>query len=99
MAGTRNVNLKILEKEFTFSCPDGAEAELLASADYLNEKMTEVRNKSRNSSLDKIAIMAALNMSHELLKSRGSYHEDTETHLKRIAQKIDLFFQSSEKDS
>ncbi len=88
-ADARTVTVKLLDKEYTISCPDGAEAELLASADYLNQKMQEIRHSGKIIGLERIAVMAALNMSHELIKSREEQRQNIETNLRRLGQKID----------
>lgn len=88
-AEARTVTVKLLDKEYTISCPDGAEAELLASADYLNQKMQEIRRSGKIIGLERIAVMAALNMSHELIKSREEQRQNIETNLRRLGQKID----------
>jgi len=85
----RTVTVKLLDKEYTISCPDGAEAELLASADYLNQKMLDIRHSGKIIGLDRIAVMAALNMSHELIKSREEQRQAVEVNLRRLGQKID----------
>ncbi|GAA0789929.1 cell division protein ZapA [Marinobacterium sediminicola] len=88
-ADARTVTVKLLDKEYTISCPDGAEAELLASADYLNQKMQDIRQSGKIIGLERIAVMAALNMSHELIKSREEQRQNIETNLRRLGQKID----------
>lgn len=89
MTTARSVTVKLLDKEYTISCPDGAEAELLASADYLNDKMRDIRSTGKIVGLERIAVMAALNMSHELLKTKEQNRYHIETQLRRIAHKID----------
>jgi len=86
---SRSVTVKLLGKEYTISCPDGAEAELLASADFLNQKMKEIHNSGKVVGLERIAIMAALNTSHELIKSKEEQRQIVEGHLRRISGKID----------
>lgn len=88
-ADARTVTVRLLDKEYTISCPDGAEAELLASADYLNQKMLDIRRSGKIIGLERIAVMAALNMSHELLKSREEQRQAVETNLRRLGRKID----------
>jgi len=85
----RTVTVKLLDKEYTISCPDGAEAELLASADYLNAKMREIKSGGKIVGLERIAVMAALNMSHELIKSRAQSRQSVEQQLRRLGHKID----------
>ncbi|EXJ10537.1 MULTISPECIES: cell division protein ZapA [Nitrincola] len=89
MSASRSVTVKLLDKEYTISCPDGAEAELLASADYLNEKMRDIRNTGKIVGLERIAVMAALNMSHELMKNKEEQRHVVEMNLRRISNKID----------
>ena len=85
----RTVTVKLLDKEYTISCPDGAEAELLASADYLDSKMREIKTSGKIVGLERIAVMAALNMSHELIKTREESRHNVEMQLRRLGNKID----------
>ncbi|SIQ82350.1 cell division protein ZapA [Marinobacterium stanieri] len=96
-ADARTVTVKLLDKEYTISCPDGAEAELLASADYLNQKMQEIRQSGKIIGLERIAVMAALNMSHELIKNHEQQRQNIETNLRRLGQKIDHSLSSNAK--
>jgi cell division protein ZapA len=52
-------------------CPEGQERELLASVDYLNKKMKEVRDTGKVVGNERIAIMAALNIAHEHVSNQG----------------------------
>lgn len=72
-----HVNVKILEKEYQFSCPAEERKSLLESAEILNAKMREIRDGGKVVGLDRIAVMAALNMAHELLaaNTRGNVIE------------------------
>ncbi len=65
------VNIKILEKEYQISCPISERAALLSSAELLNSRMREIRDSGKVIGLDRIAVMAALNMANELLRSRN----------------------------
>jgi cell division protein ZapA len=68
------VAVNILDREFLIACTPDERPGLLAAARYLDGKMREMRNNARAASLDRIAILAALNISHELLaeRDRGS---------------------------
>jgi cell division protein ZapA len=68
---TARVSVRILEKEYQVACLPEERAELLDSAEYLNVKMREIRDAGAIVGLDRIAVMAALNLAHELLKLRG----------------------------
>jgi cell division protein ZapA len=65
------VSVRILEKEYQVACLPEERSELLDSAEYLNVKMREIRDAGNIVGLDRIAVMAALNLAHELLKVRG----------------------------
>ena len=65
------VSVRILEKEYQVACLPEERSELLDSAEYLNGKMREMRDAGNIVGLDRIAVMAALNLAHELLKIRG----------------------------
>ena len=65
------VSSRILDKEYQVACPASQRTELLDSAEMLNEKMREVRDKSGVVGLDRIAVMAALNMANDLLHAQA----------------------------
>ena len=65
------VSVRILEKEYQVACLPEERSELLDSAEYLNLKMREIRDAGNIVGLDRIAVMAALNLAHELLRVRG----------------------------
>jgi len=65
------VSVRILEKEYHVACPAEERAALLDSAEYLNRKMREIRDSGKVVGLDRIAVMAALNITNDLLMSRG----------------------------
>ena len=64
------VSVRILEKEYHVACPAEERAALLNSAEYLNGKMREIRDSGKVVGHERIAIMAALNIAHELLAVR-----------------------------
>ena len=63
-----HVSVRILEKEYQVACPANERTDLLDSAELLNAKMREIRDSGKVVGLDRIAVMAALNMANELLK-------------------------------
>ena len=66
----RVVSIKILDKEYQIGCPPDERAALIDSAELLNSKMREIRDSGRVVGLERIAVMAALNMANELIRSR-----------------------------
>jgi cell division protein ZapA len=65
------VGVRILEKEYHIACPLEERTALLDSAEYLNRKMREIRDSGKVVGLDRIAVIAALNMANELLQYRN----------------------------
>jgi len=64
------VTITILGKEYLIACQDDEKNELLASAGYLDRKMREIRDHGKVIGTDRIAVMAALNIAHELLHDK-----------------------------
>jgi cell division protein ZapA len=86
------VTIKLLDKEFRVACEPHEKEDLLASAQYLNAKMKEIRDNGRVVGADRVAIMAALNMAHELLKADSEHKEFTHAagnRLRLLQNKID----------
>lgn len=63
------INISILDKEYKIACPSGEQSALLASAEYLDTKMREVRDSGSIIGSERIAVITALNIAHELLNS------------------------------
>jgi cell division protein ZapA len=64
------LTLRILDKEYVVACPESERLELLASVDYLNQKMREVRNSGKILGTERIAVIAALTIVHDLLQNK-----------------------------
>ncbi len=65
------VSVRILDKEYQVACPPSERTDLLDSAEVLNTKMREIRDSGRIVGLDRIAVMAALNMANDLLHAKA----------------------------
>ena len=63
------VTINILEKEYKISCPKGEHESLLVSAQNVNENMIKVREGGKALSADRVAVMAAINIAHDLVKT------------------------------
>ena len=66
----KTLDVTILDREFRVACPEDERAELLEVVSYLDKKMREVRDTGKVATVERIAIMAALNIAHELLTTR-----------------------------
>ncbi|MBM4196079.1 MAG: cell division protein ZapA [Gammaproteobacteria bacterium] len=71
MTDASRVNIRILDKEYQIACPPEERNALLDSADMLNVKMREIRDSGRVVGLERIAVMAALNLANDLIRSRN----------------------------
>lgn len=64
------VTIRILDKEYQIACSEEERHALLDSARFLDQKMKDIRNSGKVVGSDRIAVMAALNITHELLQCR-----------------------------
>jgi cell division protein ZapA len=69
-AEQKGLDVTIMGREFRVACPENEKQALLKSVDYLDRKMREIREKGKVIGVERIAIMAALNISNELLSLR-----------------------------
>ena len=86
------VSVRILDKEYQVSCPVSERTDLLDSAEMLNAKMREIRDSGRVVGLDRIAVMAALNMANDLLHAQAKdrlLEGDLSARLKIISDRVD----------
>ena len=64
------LEVNIMGREFRVSCTEEERRDLLKAVDYLNAKMREIRDTGKVIGVERIAIMAALNITHEYLSTR-----------------------------
>ena len=84
------VDVHILDKEYRIACPEGEESGLIEAAQLLTTRMREIRNEGKIIGLERVAIMAGLNIAHELLKgSGGNETEGVETRLRALQNKLE----------
>ena len=85
------VNLHILEKDYVVACPENERETLIASAQFLNDKLKEVRGSGKVVSTERIVVISALNIIHEYLqyKQKDEQYEQTiNNELVRLQEKI-----------
>ncbi len=66
------LDVTILGREFTVACEEGERADLTEAVAYLDRQMREIRDRGKVTGVDRIAVMAALNIAHDLLRERRS---------------------------
>ena len=89
---TAQVSVRILDKEYQVACPADERTDLLDSAEVLNAKMLEIRDSGRVVGLDRIAVMAALNMANDLLHAQARdrlLEGDLSERLKTISERVE----------
>lgn len=69
MSQAKGVTINIMEREFTVSCTDEERPALDNAVNYLNKKMQEISDTGNFVGTERIALMAALNLSNELLNT------------------------------
>ncbi len=67
MSNGNSITVQILDKEYSIICPQEERTNLVSAARYLDGKMREIRSSGKVIGADRIAVMAALNITHDLL--------------------------------
>lgn len=95
MAAQTNVSLDvaIMGREFRVACPEDERESLLQAVAYLDRKMREIRDHGKVIGLERIAIMAALNITHDYLTAKP-VEPDDRLHRERIARLTGLLDQA-----
>ena len=87
------VNLRVLDKEYVVACPEEERDTLMASAQYLNKKVQEVREGGKVVSTERIVVISALNIIHEYLQykqQRETQIDTAKNEITRLENKIEL---------
>ena len=93
-----SVQVKILDKEYQVNCPPSDQEALMKSARYLDENMRKIKERGNIHGGEKIAVMAALNITHDMLKKNRLINETrhvTAQQIKQLEDKIDVALQKS----
>lgn len=93
------LSVRILEKEFFVACPHEERSDLLDSAEFLNARMREIRDSGKVVGLDRIAVIAALNLANELLKLRNRdrrLEDEMGGRVRAMRERIDAALASSQ---
>lgn len=69
MTDAQPINISILDKDYKVACPPGEQSALLESAKFLDNKMREIRDSGNIMGSERIAVITALNMANDLLRS------------------------------
>jgi len=83
------VFVKILDKEYQVACPPEEREALLQAANNLDDRMRAIRGGGTVIGLERIAVMAALNLSHELSQAQPEPQSCDEERLRRLSDRVD----------
>lgn len=81
------VSIRLLDREYTVGCEPGERDSLMAAAKLLDGRMREIRGGNRLAALDRVAVLAALNLAHELHQLRHE-EEGRDRELVRVLDEI-----------
>lgn len=85
----KQVPVQILGKEYLVACRPHEQEELVQTARFLDRKMREIRDSGKVVGTERIAVMAGLNIAHELLKGGTGGGAATALRLKALQEKIE----------
>ncbi len=90
MSKAEPLTITIMDKEYRVACPPEEKDNLLASAALLNDKLSEIKQQGSVIGTERIAIMAALNLSHEVLHGEAvvSEHDDLNQRIDALSERI-----------
>ena len=83
--------LQIMDHEYRVVCHPSEQADLTSAAAYLNQRLQEIRNNSKVLGTERLAVMAALNASYELLKQNKKLQKidaAVNSQLKELTEKV-----------
>ena len=90
------LDVKILGKDFQVSCPADEQDDLLSAAAALDKRMRDIRDTGKVIGLERIAVMAALNVTHEFSQAKDKAEgRETTNMLKKLNRKLDNALQSA----
>ncbi len=92
------VAIKILGKDFMINCPREAQQELMNAAQQLDQRMQAIKTGGRVYGLDRIAMMAALNLTHELISTQQQL-DSLKQQQQQLSQRIELVLAQSGADT
>ncbi len=88
----KGLQINIMGREFRVACAEHEQKGLLEAVEYLNSKMQEIRDRGKVIGLERVAIMAALNITHEFLSMKvgGNFDiAETKRRIQRMETAID----------
>ncbi len=69
--GTITLDVSILGREYRVACKEAEKDELMQAVQFIDRRMREIRDSGKIAGTERIAVMAGLNIAHELLRSKN----------------------------
>lgn len=98
MSEKNSINIKIMGRDYQIACGPDEEDALRLSATYLNKQMEKIKKHGTTLSFEKVVVMTALNISHELLQNTQQADDSengAQQFLNHLEKKIESALQSS----
>ena len=89
---TAPISVTILDRDYQFTCEPHERADLRAAAEFLDDRMREIKESGNLMALERIAVMTALNLADELLKlqSRDERRsEQVDSRIRKLTEEIE----------
>lgn len=86
------ISVRIMDMEYRVACPPDEEHFLQDAARYLNATMRDIRDTGKVLGTERIAVMAALNISYELLNARrrmDGFEQDTQARIQALLEQVE----------
>ncbi len=99
MSDIKNLDVSIMGREFRIACPEDEKEALLEAVDFLDRRMREIRDSGKLVNVERVAIMAALNITNELLTTRtgGIDIGGLKRRINSMQEKLDSAMQEQDK--
>jgi cell division protein ZapA len=95
---SKGINISIMGREFSVACPPEEQEELMDAARYLDKNMKEIKKSGKIIGAERCAIMAALNITNDLLQLRRATagQERVQERLNSLQERIDEVLKDAE---
>lgn len=94
-SAAKPLTVRILDKNYRIACPPEEQAILFRTADYVNQAMVQVKKDNQSLSIERVAVLAALNIARDLLENNPAnlHQPTTDEHNQELIARIDAALQ------
>ncbi len=87
---SRKLEVQIMDQSYTLSCPPGSETLLMEAVSKVDSTMCSIRDSGRIKSRDRIAVLACINIAHELASHQTqAVDADRQQRLGELLERLD----------